>query len=206
MKKLLLLIAISFFTCELSYGQFALGAKLGYTASKITTDIDSIKSGFNNGFHIGAWARFGKRLYLSPEFLYNMSGSVFTKEGNLSVNNWKQKVKIGSIDIPVLVGFKIIHSDLITWRIELGPEISMAVNKKVEDMDGMTDGPITQDDISSSNYYILAGTGIDVLFLRFDIRYQWGLNEIMQDVKNYSLSTKNSQLLISAGIKIFGHK
>lgn len=206
MKKILFILTLALFTCDFSYGQFALGAKLGYTASKISTNVDSIKSDFNSGFHIGAWARFGKRLYLSPEFLYNMSGSVFTKEGNLDAQDWKQKVKIGSLDIPVLVGFKIIHSDMITWRIEVGPEMSMAVNKKVEDMDDLTNGPLTTDDISSSNWYLLAGTGIDVLFLRFDIRYQWGLNDILKDVQNYTLSTNNSQLLISAGIKIFGHK
>jgi hypothetical protein len=206
MKKILLVLVIAFFATEFSYGQFALGLRLGYSASKLTTNVDSIKSDFNNGFHFGAWARFGKRLYLSPEFLYNMSGSVFTSEGNLNTSDWKQKVKVGSIDIPVLVGFKIIHSDLITWRIELGPEMSLATNKKVEDMEGLTGGPITTDDISSANWYVLAGTGIDVLFLRFDIRYQYGLNEMISDVQNSSLSSKNSLLLVSVGFKIFGHK
>lgn len=206
MKKLLLVFILAFFTAEFTYSQFALGIRLGYSASKLTTDLDSIKSDFNNGFHFGAWARFGKRLYVAPEFLYNMSGGVFTSEGNLSVSQWKQKVKIGSIDIPVLVGVKIIHSDLLTWRVELGPQISMAVNKKVEDMNDLTNGPITTDDIKSGNWYIIAGTGIDVLFLRLDLRYQYGLNELIADAKNYNLNSKNSLLLVSAGFKIFGKK
>ena len=211
MKKFLLVLAIAFFAAELSFGQFALGVRLGYTASKLTTNVDSIKSDFNNGFHVGAWARFGKRFYIAPEFLYSMSGTVFTNEGNLSTNNWKQKIKIGSIDIPVLVGVKIIHSSLLTWRIEVGPEMSAAINKSVSDMNSVS-GPITTDNIGdvikNANWFILAGTGVDVLFLRLDIRYQMGLNEII-DVSNISSSTftsKGNMLIVSLGFKIFGSK
>ncbi len=205
MKKIFLFLIVLFFASELSYGQFALGVRLGYTASKLTTNIDSIKSEFNSGFHAGIWARFGKRFYISPEFLYNMSGGVFTAEGNLSTSGLKQKIKIGSIDIPVLLGVKIIHSNVITWRVEIGPEISMAMNKKVENMDGVTGG-ITTDDINTANWYVVGGTGVDVLFLRFDLRYQYGLNELIKDVQNSTFSSKNSLFLVSVGFKIFGGK
>jgi hypothetical protein len=205
MKKIFLFLIVLFFASELSYGQFALGVRLGYTASKLTTNIDSIKSEFNNGFHAGIWARFGKRFYLSPEFLYNMSGSVFSSEGNLTTSGYKQKIKIGSIDIPVLVGLKIIHSNVITWRVEVGPEISLAVNKKVGDVEGVTAG-ITEDDINNATWYVVGGTGVDVLFLRLDLRYQYGLNALISDVQNSSLSSTNSLFLVSVGFKIFGGK
>jgi hypothetical protein len=206
MKKILLLVLLAFIACELSYGQFALGLRLGYSGNKLTTNIDSIKSDFNNGFHAGIWSRFGKRLYVAPEFLYLMSGTVFTKEGNVSTQDWKQKITIGSIDIPVMVGFKIIHSDFLTWRIELGPEVAIPVNKKVKEMNSVTNGPITTDDIKGAAWFASAGTGIDFLFLRFDIRYQYGLNQLIQDVNNYTFDTKNSMLLVSVGVKLFGKK
>lgn len=204
MKKIFLLIALAIGVNLSSSAQFALGLKLGYNGTKLTTNIDSVKADFNNGFHVGAWAHFGKRLYLAPELLYTMSGTVFTKEGKLATENWKQKVTIGTMDIPILVGFKIIHNDLITWRIELGPEASIVVNKKVADQEGVP--PLSASDIKTANWYVLGGTGIDILFLTFDIRYKYGLSQLVEDVGNYTFDTKNNQFLVSVGFRIFGNK
>lgn len=189
----------------LSYGQFALGVKLGYNANKLSTNLDSVKSQFNSGFHVGVWAHFGKRFYVAPELLYSMSGAVFTNEGNLSTNDWKQKITIGSLDIPVMLGFKIIHSDVITWRVELGPEASFNINKKVSDENSVI-GPIQESSLSSMSWYALGGTGIDVLFLSLDIRYKYGLNQLIKDVENYQFDTKNQMFVVSLGFKIFGKK
>ena len=199
MKKILLLVVIAFFITEFSYGQFALGIKLGYNASKLSTDLDSIKSSFNSGFHVGVFSRFGKRLYVAPELQYTLSGST------LSTNDWKQKVTIGSVDVPVLVGFKIIHSDFITWRIELGPQASFVVNSKIKDINSIA-GPINDASLNSVNWYVLAGTGIDILFLKLDVRYQYGLNQLIEDAGAYQLDTKGQMFVVSLGWKIFGKK
>jgi hypothetical protein len=205
MKKILILLFIVFLSFEATYGQLALGLKLGYNASKLTTDVDSIKSDFNSGFHAGIFTRIGKRIYFAPELLYTMSGSVFTEEGSVSTDNWKQKVTVGTMDIPLLLGLKIIHSSAITWRIELGPEASFVVNKKITEKGSVT-GPITTADINTANWFILAGTGIDILFLSLDVRYQYGLNAMIKDVQNYSFNTQNSLFLVSLGWKIIGKK
>jgi hypothetical protein len=210
MKKIVLFFVIAFFAADLSYGQFALGVKLGYNANKLSTNLDTIKSQFNSGFHVGIFTRFGKRLYVAPELQYTMSGAVFTNEGTLSTSNWKQKITIGTLDIPVMLGFKIIHSDFITWRIELGPQASFVVNKKIKDETSII-GPIKESNINSVNWYVLGGTGIDILFLKLDIRYQYGLNQLLQDVQSIGSSSstydaRNQMFVISLGFKIFGKK
>ena len=133
-----------------------------------------------------------------------MSGGVFTKEGNLSTTGWIQKIKVGSLDVPLLVGLKIIHSDVITWRVELGPEASFLVNKTISN-DGLTP-PITTSDINNLNWYVIGGTGIDFLFLSFDIRYQYGLSKMIKDVGTRSFDTKNSVVMATLGFKIIGKK
>lgn len=95
MKKLVLFFAFALLISAASYGQFALGVKVGYNTNKLSTNLDTVKSQANNGFHVGVWARFGKRFYISPELKYTMSGALFTNEGKLSANNWKQKITIG---------------------------------------------------------------------------------------------------------------
>ena len=199
MKKILLLVIITFFATELSYGQFALGIKLGYNASKLSTDLDSITSSFNSGFHAGVFSRIGKRLYIAPELQYTLSGST------LSTKVWKQKITVGSVDVPVLVGFKIIHSDFITWRIEVGPQASFLVNSKIKDINSVA-GPINDASLNSVNWSVLAGTGIDILFLKLDIRYQYGLNQLIEDAGAYQLDTKGQMFVVSLGWKIFGKK
>jgi len=205
MKKIFLILAVALFAINVSYGQFALGLKLGYNANKLSTNLDSIKSDFNSGFHVGVWTHIGKRLYFAPELNYSMSGALFSSDGELQTEDWKQKVTIGSMDVPLLLGFKIIHSKVVTWRIELGPEASFVINKKITEKGAIT-GPLTDGDISNVNWYVEAGTGIDVLFLAFNIRYKYGLNKMIEDVQNWQFDSHNGMFMISVGWKIFGKK
>lgn len=205
MKKFLLLIAVGLLAANITFGQFALGVKLGYNASKLSTNLDSVKASFNSGFHVGVWTHIGKRFYVAPEILYTMSGAVFTEDGKPSATGWKQKITIGSVDIPVMLGFKLIHSDVITWRIELGPEASFTVNKKIKDENSVI-GPIQESSLKDVNWYVMGGTGIDVLFLAFDIRYKYGLNKMIQDVQNWQFDSHNGMFLVSVGFKILGKK
>lgn len=196
---------IAVFAAEFSYGQISLGIRVGYSGNKLSTNIDTVKSQFNSGFHVGVWSRIGKRFYFAPEIMYTGSGGIFNDKGNVSTTGWNQKITVGSMDIPLLAGFKIIHSNLITWRVELGPEASFVIMKKIKDAETIT-GPITKSDINTANWFILAGTGIDFLFLSLDVRYQYGLNPMISNVMNYSFNTKNSLIAVSLGIKLFGKK
>lgn len=207
MKKIILFIFLVFLTGEI-YAQFALGLKLGYNASKLTSNIDSVKASINSGFHAGVFFRVGKRVYLQPEAYYTFSGGTFQNNVSNTINNWKQKVTIGTLDIPVLVGFKIINMKILNWRIMAGPEVSFLVNSKVKDVN--LTGPITSSDINKVNWYGQVGTGIDILFLTLDLRYQFGFNTIINSVTKtvgttqttYPVNSKNNLFLVSLGFKI----
>ena len=205
MKKIILLFSVALLAAQFSYGQFALGVKIGYNANKLSTNMADVKSQFNRGFHVGLFTHIGKRLYIAPELLYTMSGAVFDSSGNVSTTGWKQKITMGSLDIPVLLGFKIIHSDLITWRVEVGPEISFLVNSKVTNLNDFS-GPIQSASLNKANWYVLGGTGIDFLFMSFDVRYSYGLNQLIKQVNNYQFNTKNGMFLVSLGFRVFGGK
>lgn len=208
MKKIAIILLVLFLGAEVTYGQFNLGIKAGYTSNKLSSDIDVITAQAKSGFIAGAWARIGKRVYLQPEFVYNMGSSVF-KQDSVNVNNWEQKVTISSLGIPVLVGVKIIDTKLFNLRAMAGPEISFVVNSKVENT-SLT-GPIQTDDVNKVNWYFQAGAGIDVLFLTLDIRYKWGINYIINDINQdlgstatpYPLNSRNNMFEVSVGWKIF---
>jgi len=205
MKKFILLIAILFFSAGVTFGQFSLGLKVGYNASKLHTGLDSIKSSFNSGFHFGAFFRFGKKVYIQPEAYYTLQGGIFENNVTNTYNNWKQKVTVGTLDIPVLVGFKVINLKVINWRIMAGPMASFVVNSKIKDVSLV--GPIKNSDISKVNWYVQAGTGFDVLFLTLDVRYQIGLNQMIKSAQGttgqpYSLNATNNMWVVSLGFKL----
>ena len=207
MKKILFSILVIFLSAGTSYAQLAFGLKLGYNASKFTSNVDSIKTSFNSGFHAGAFVRFGTRVYLQPEAYYTFSGGTFEKTVSKTDDLWKEKITIGTLDVPVLLGFKIIKSKLLEWRIMVGPEVSFLVNSKVKNISST--GPVTGSDINNVNWYGQAGTGIDILFLTLDLRYQFGLNTVINQVTatgssptTYPLNSKNNLFLVSLGFKI----
>jgi hypothetical protein len=65
---------------------------------------------------------------------------------------------------------------------------------------------ITESSLSSVNWYVLGGTGIDILFLKLNVRYQYGLNQFIQDAGNYQFDTKGQMFAVSLGFKILGEK
>jgi hypothetical protein len=82
------------------------------------------------------------------------------------------------------------------------------VNSKVKDINDSI-GPITSSDINKVNWYGQAGTGIDILFMTLDLRYQFGLNTVINDVTSagttpttYPINSKNNLFLVSLGFKI----
>ena len=208
MKKILVLLFVLFLAAEVSYAQFAFGLKLGYNASKLTSNVDSVKASINSGFHAGVFFRIGKRIYLQPEAYYTFSGGTFEKTVGQTADLWKQKVSIGTLDIPVLIGFKIIKSKLINLRIMVGPEVSFLVNSKIKNVN--LTGPVQSSDINSVNWYGQVGAGIDISFLTLDLRYQFGLNSVINDVTTttgttqttYPVNSKNNLFLVSLGFKI----
>jgi hypothetical protein len=201
MKKLSL-ISVFLLTACFSFAEFTIGIKAGYNASKLSLNPDTITSSFKSGFNAGVFLRFGKRLYLQPELYYTSQGGVFTS--NLS--DWKQNIRIGSLDVPVLVGFKIINNDNLNLRILAGPMASFIVNKSISESGGIT-GPITSADINSVNWAIQAGAGVDVWKFTLDVRYQVGLSKLIKTVQNgsggsTSFNSYNNAWVVSLGFKI----
>jgi hypothetical protein len=213
MKKFILLFVVLIFSAGVTFGQFNFGLKIGYNASKLSTSLDSITSSFNSGMHFGAFFRFGigKKVYIQPEAYYTLQGGLFKNDVANTVNNWEQKVTVGTLDIPVLIGFKLINAKIVNWRIMAGPMVSFVVNSKIKDV-SLT-GPITSSDITKLNWYVQVGTGVDLWFLSLDIRYQVGLNQMIKSAQyedsngnptgaEYLLNAKNNMWVVSLGFKI----
>ena len=73
MKRFLILIFLVAMT-QVNYGQFTFGPRIGYSSSKLSTDIEDITESIRHNYQVGAFFRIGKRIYLQPELAYATSG------------------------------------------------------------------------------------------------------------------------------------
>ncbi len=198
MKKILFL-AIFLLSAEVMFGQFSFGLKLGANFAKLSSNIDSMIPSNKAGFQVGAFARFGKKFYFQPELYYSLGGGTMAGDST----DWKQAITVGSVDVPVLVGFKLLNAKVVNLRILAGPMVSFVTNTKIKDLNDIT-GPINSADINNVNWAVQAGAGLDVLFLTLDVRYQWGLNNIISGLSNSTaaLDSKANTWIISLGFKL----
>ncbi len=199
MKKIILL-AVTLMITSVSFAQikgFSIGPKIGANFSKYTTDQSQIEEQVKNSFYFGAFARLGQKFYFQPELL------VMKRNGALKNNEIPGSsgtIKVNTIDVPLLIGARLLDLKIANVRVMAGPVASFAVNKSVSlDETWNDDLDFTEDDIKSANWGLQFGAGVDVLFLTLDMRYEIGLSDF-SEVQNFDL--KNNMFTVGLGWKI----
>ncbi len=197
MKRTLILF-IAFFAAASIHAQFHLGPKIGYNTSRLSTDFDDIKEDVKHNFQIGAFARFGKKLYLQPEVYYATSGGSLKLEGT----SIEEEIKLKNIVVPALVGFHLINAKVINLRIFAGPVANFIIDKSVEADDLVTD-PLQDSNFKNVSWGLDVGAGVDVFFLTLDLRYELGLNNLyIPDAGDSEQKMKSNLFVVSLGFKI----
>ena len=217
MKKSALFISALLIVSAMQ-AQFHFGPQIGYTATKLTLDVDDISSSMGSNFMFGAFVRIGEKIYVQPEVNWMTTGSVFKyPEVNLGGSNlspFEQDIKVNSINIPVSLGWRIIDLKIVNIRLFGGVNANIVTGKTInnsEDVSDISDDlfkPITDADIEDLNWNYQAGVGVDVLMFAIDVKYIGAFGEpIMGDVKyneeTHSISSSASKFLVTLGWKIF---
>lgn len=194
MKKLLLILFVVAIT-PVAVGQFSIGPRIGFTAGSLSTDLDTISANIDNSFDFGVFVRLGQKIYLQPEVVW------VTKASEIKYDfGGTQDVKVDAIEIPVLVGWRIMNLGLGNVRIMAGPSAGIVVGKNIE-AKNITD-PIKEADIEDLIWSVNVGAGVDLLMFTLDIRYQAGLSEVIKQVNNQDFNLVGNSFKISLGWKI----
>lgn len=197
MKKLILLSAaliISGMASAQLIPGFSVGPKIGASFSKFTTDVDQIKTEAKSTFHFGAFARFGQKVYFQPELLINSRKGILKDEESTGGNT---SLKVGTVEVPLLLGVRILNLKVINVRAMAGPAASIVVNKSIT-TENWNDA-IGKDDIRNAIWGLQFGAGVDVLMFTVDLRYELGLNDISK-ISTFDL--KNNMFTVGIGWKI----
>ena len=170
---------------------FDLGIKVGWNTSKLSSDMSTFTPSSKGGYNFGAFGRFGgSKIYLQPEFLY------VVQNGGFSVGSTSDAIKMKSIQIPVLLGLKVLDLKLASIRAFTGPAISFPT--------GYNSDQSIKYNFNNSALDYQVGAGVDVLNFTLDIRYSWALSKTFDTTSLSSNFTgKGNAFTVSLGFKIF---
>jgi opacity protein-like surface antigen len=192
MKKLTILIAIVFVTLTgKSQGFFDAGFKAGINSSKISANVADYTPQTINNYLFGAFARINLgRIYIQPEAYYNSKGGEYIDKVNLSTIN---SFDLKTIDVPALLGVKIINQKAFNLRVMAGPVFSFVTDKSASSQ-------LTESAIKDNFFGWQYGAGVDFLFLTLDARMESYSNNLYDTPK---FDSKNGNFVISLGVKLF---
>ena len=220
MKKLI--IAAAFLLCvSFANAQINFGIKAGYNSSlggndlgSITNgsyNLNSVKSEYKNGFQAGAFLRLGfNKVYFQPELLYAMgkkSYNMSVTDANSNTTTFDKNVSISTVDVPLLLGYKVLDLKLANIRVFAGPKLRFNAGSTL-DYKNITGGGFNtadlQQDVKAAQLGLEAGFGVDVLMLSLDFRYQV-INDMYQTkIKDLTIDKiPANTFVISLGWKIF---
>ncbi len=190
-KRIILLLCASFFVLSLkAQPTIDLGLKGGANFCKISFDLEDYSSETALKTHFGAFGRFGwNRVFIQPEVYFSGKGGDVK-----SVSNVVTSFDFKTVDIPVLLGVKLIKGKVFDLHVVGGPVFSGITKKHVDDK-GIFEKQYYEDHYFGIQY----GVGVDVLFFTFDARMENGLNQFYNQL---SSDMKSNTFMLSVGFKL----
>lgn len=222
MKKILIAVTLLSFTTSIFAQTFNIGIKGSINSQKITTDsykgisgysFSDFKSDAGTGYAFGVFARIGaKKWYLQPEALYTVkkgSTSVNLAEANdgLNAGAYNQAFDVKSLQVPLLLGYKLLDLKLVSVRLFTGPAMSVPLTNSSISLTGSggvaVDPSLYNPKTFKNNIWDWQiGGGADVGPLVLDVRYEWGLSNVSDgDVTKIGFVNKGNTLTFSLGYK-----
>jgi Outer membrane protein beta-barrel domain len=178
MKKITVLSLFAFIClASTTYAQkgFQLGIKGGVTFNQVTTDGGSLGNNISQsydtktGYVVGVWGRFGNRFFLQPELLLAQKG------GTIDIQNvGKVKFSYSNLDVPVLVGFRVLK----IFRVNAGPVATFKLSEDQKLKDALKGLTTSNEAIKNASFGYQLGVGVKILGFNLDLRKVGSLSEI----------------------------
>lgn len=221
MRKILS-VAVFLLLVSFAHAQLNFGLKAGYNSSLTFEnsssvpnggyDLNSVHAEIWNNFHVGAFARLGlcNSLYFQPELLYSVQKKNYRVSYQDVSNNdvtLDKFANINTVDVPLLVGFKVLDLKVANLRAFAGPKLRFNSGSTLE-FKTLTGGEFNPSDlkkeIKETQVGLEVGAGIDVLMLSLDVRYNLIGDLYTAKIGDVSLQNLPSNtFVISLGWKIF---
>jgi hypothetical protein len=173
MKKSLILTITLSLLAIVGMAQLELKPAIGFNAARFDSNPvfntnDTNTTTGKAGYQFGASLMIGRKLYVEPGVFYLKLDQDMAPE-----NTEKSAFTYGAefVRIPVNFGFQFIgsSSSFAALRIYLGPSLLIPVGIKDNDY------TLAKADVTSPQFDISVGAGLNIWFLFLDVSYGWGL-------------------------------
>lgn len=164
---------------------FHIGVKAGANYSSLTTNLKGINTKNAMGYSVGITTQYDfQKFYIQADALYTQHKTTLEQQDFRD-----QSLKLNTIDIPVVLGYKLLNLSLAEIHIFGGAKYTYALDKNLSfqsNLEGM------KSNINQSNLSLKTGVGVSVWKLNVDLAYEYGLKNISKDFKskphNFNLS------------------
>lgn len=200
-KLIFILLLIGFFVQ--SKEPVNIGIKYGTNSSTMQTNLDvvlnqNIQSEDISHHLAGAFMRLNlRRFHIQPEVYFNTKGGIIKQidKNKISLPT-ATTFKYQTVDVPVLLGYKILNGDNANLRINAGPVFSfITANDFKSDILDLNSEKLIDRYIGWQ-----IGAGFDIWFISVDARMENSSNILTSD---NLYTAKNRVYILSVGIKIF---
>jgi len=203
MKKKILIILCLFAAFQFSSAQINYGIKGGlnynltnlFLAEPTNNEQSTVKklTESASGYHAGVWLRAKVPivgLYVRPEIVYT---SIETEYEIITGFNYAYT--LNKIDIPVLVGLKILS----VGNVFVGPSFQYVLNSKVK----VNNINLEETDTKNFSTGLQVGVGIELWKIGVDIRYETGLSSAENSFEEEAVNAVKSSFKIDTQPKQF---
>jgi hypothetical protein len=174
---------------------FGLKGGVNYSKIRFTEGTRRPDRQYYTGFHGGVFGRLDLgRLYLQPELVYTEKGSHVTVPGGTTTAPTTGTVQLKTLDVPVLLGVKLVDAKLANLRVMGGPVFSNTLAQRSEVLQRIGDKQFT---FNKRNVGYQVGLGVDVATFTCDARYEGSLQEM-----GTGFGSRPGVFLLSLGFKI----
>ncbi|WP_297087811.1 porin family protein [uncultured Draconibacterium sp.] len=189
---------ILFSTVGFAQPVFDLGLKAGVNYSNMSLDGEfDLNSDAITKLHWGAFGRVGfDRLYIQPEVYFSKKGGDLSYDDPFDIITLTGGFDYKTIDVPLLLGYKIVKSSVLDLHIMGGPVFNFVTDSNYPD----ELNEFLKDDFFNNHLCgVQYGLGVDVLFLTLDARVEH-TSKIYDDPD--LISGKSTTFMLTLGFKI----
>jgi Outer membrane protein beta-barrel domain len=193
-KSIVLSIVLITFTAAGAYSQgFNIGVKGGANLYKL--DGRSFTDEFQFAYSVGGYAEinFTKHFGIQPELLWNQTNFRTASDFNTVVPNGYNDVKgsLNYLSIPLLLTYRPVK----VISFQLGPQFGYLINQT-------TIAETANDAFKKGDVSIVAGTQLNLGFVKIGARYFVGLNNISNATTTNVDTWRNQGFQFYVGIRI----
>lgn len=202
LKIFALLLITTYASAQKADKSIYVNPKAGINLSGLNDELDGISNSGKAGYNVGLDLRLGDGIvFFQPGVFYYQYHTQYTiVESNLLPDGrttYETDIKVESIKIPAQLGIRIITTDLLGVRANLGPAFNFPVKVNSDD-----DFVLKRGDYKNVNVGGVIGAGVDLAFFTFDLNYEFGLSDYVEFKDPNVETSSSSQYVFSFNVGI----